>query len=338
MTSSEKKIMVVYDNKKRAEQLKQELESRKVCDVVVIYTKPKQAIEDLALNKSFSEYDDYTAYIVDDKIEYPAPLSAATPPISEVPILARDREKREEIEKAKRKAESLRTIQKNLEAMGFYQFCKQLQQVIIKPDARIILLTDIENMSSKMKSYGKKKKDFQIYSGFYRGMAEYDKRQYALCSAIEEFRFDVAYIKKPIKSYEHVASKINQLLVTGAYQVEKIYWDPKEERKAKSEKAVRKILALDVYKGGKTGRFIATGNRPSLSMFTIGLKMYEKDISEREHAAGIVKRLREYERDAKRELDKIQKLIRGWEDRFPSIVEDPSAFEVVSKKNGEGGV
>jgi CheY-like chemotaxis protein len=336
MTSGEKKkIMIVYDNKKRAEQLKlkQELESRKVCDVVDIYTKPKQAIEDLALNKGSFEYD-YRAYIVDDNIEYPAPPSTPLPllPISEeVPALVGDREKEEEVrrvrERAKRKADSLRTIQKNLEAMGFYQFCKQLQQ--IKPDARIILLTDERGMSAKMKAFGKKKEDFKRMSGFY-GMVDYDKWQYAFCTAIEEFRFDVAYITKPIKSYGHVARKINQLLVTGTYQVEKIYWDPKEERKAKSGKAVNKILALDVYKDSRTGRYYSTGNRPSLSLFTMMLRSHEKDISEREHAAQIVKRLREYERDAKRELDKIQKLIRGWEDRFPSIVEDPSAFEVAT--------
>jgi hypothetical protein len=277
------------------------------------------------LNKGFSEYD-YTAYIVDEDIEYPAPPT--TPPsISEVPALARDRDNREARERAKRKAESLRTIQKNLEAMGFYQFCKQLQQ--IKPDARIILLTDEENMSSKMKAFVKKKKDFETHSGFYYE-GDYDKWQYAFCTAIEEFRFDVGYIKKPIKSYGHVASKINQFLITGTYQVEKIYGDPKEEKKRKSEKAFDKIMALDVFKDSKTGHYYSRGSRPLLSTFIIGLQMYEKNISEREHAAGIVERLREYENDAKRELEKIQKLILGWEDKFPSIVEDPTAFEVAT--------
>jgi CheY-like chemotaxis protein len=325
MTSSEKKIIVVYDNKKRAEQLKQELESRNVCDVVDIYTKPKQAIEDLALNKSSSEYD-YSAYIVDEDIEYPAPLPATLPPMSEVPALARDRENREARENAKRKAESLRTIQKNLEAMGFYQFCKQLQQ--IKPDARIILLTDEENISAKMKAFAKKKKDFETYSGFYYE-GDYYKWEYAFCTAIEEFRFDVGYIKKPIKSYGHVASKINQLLITGTYQIEKIYGDPEEETKAKSEKAFRKIMAKDPF------NHAPWINPVSANDFKWRLSYYEKDISEKEHAAGIVKRLREYENEAKREFEKIQKLLRGWEDRFPSIVEDPTAFEVAAEVKDE---
>jgi CheY-like chemotaxis protein len=334
MTSSKKKIMIVYDNKKRAEQLKQELESRKVCDVVYIYTKPKQAIEDLALNKGLVEYD-YTAYIVDDNIEYPATPTASPSPllsISEVPVLARDREKEEEVrkarERAKRKAESLRTIQKNLEAMGFYQFCKQLQQ--IKPDARIILLTDEENMSAKMKAFAKKKKDFETYSGFYYS-GDYYKWEYSFCTAIEEFRFDVGYIKKPIKSYGHVASKINQLIITGTYQVEKIYGDPNEERKAKSKKAFDKIMVLDVgpYSAGIPGRI------PEFRYFELYLSWYSKDITEKDHATAIIKRLKSYENEAKRELEKIQKLIRGWEDRFPSIVEDPTAFEVASSSQEE---
>lgn len=214
--------------------------------------------------------------------------------------------------------------------MGFYQFCKQLQQ--IKPGARIILLTDIENMSSKMKSHGNKKKNFQTYSGFY-GVADYDKWEYAYLTAIEEFRFDVGYIKKPIKNYGHVASKLNQLLITGTYQVEKIYGDPKEERKAKSKKAFNKIMALEVYPGGFFAR------TPDFRFFKLSLDAYGKDITEIEHAEGIVKRLRSYESDAKRELEAIQKPIREWEDRFPSVVEDPAAFAVAQEKKGraEGG-
>jgi CheY-like chemotaxis protein len=341
MTSSnEKKIMLVCDNKKRAEQLKRELEQRKICDVVDIYNKPKQAIEELGLQKDSL---DYTAFIVDDDIEYP--VTVVPPPIAPLkPIFSpyvKNREDPIEIrrakEAAKRKTDSLQAIQKNLEAMGFYQFCKQLQQ--IKPDARIILLTDEENMSSKMKAFGKKKEDFERYSGFY-GMAELNKREYAFYTAIEEFRFDVGYIKKPIKSYGHVASKINQLLVTGTYQVEKIYGHREEERKVKSKRAFDRIMAGHRFRNARGQWYVSPIAKVTAEDFNFNLQYYGKDITEKEHAAQIVKRLRGYENEKMQEVEKVRKLIRSWEDRFPSIVEDPSAFEVVKEEKrdqGEGG-
>jgi hypothetical protein len=65
------------------------------------------------------------------------------------------------------------------------------------------------------------------------------------------------------------------------------------------------------------------------------LGWYDKDISEKEHAAEIVKLKKSYENDAKRELETLQKLIREWEDRFCRVVEHPSAFETVSQHTTE---
>ncbi len=59
------------------------------------------------------------------------------------------------------------------------------------------------------------------------------------------------------------------------------------------------------------------------------LGWYGKDITEYEHADEIMKCLKSYENDKKRELEEIQKVIRDWEDRFPGIVESPAAaFEI----------
>jgi hypothetical protein len=343
MTTTQKKIMVVYANEKRAEQLKQELEQRKVCDIVDVYTKPKQAIEDLGVHKKegFSSEYDYSAYIVDDNIEFPPPVIdvAFDKKIQRAvqktatPKLAKDRENKKEIEKARERAErlgsSLKGIKKNLEGIGFYQFCKQLGQ--IKPGARIILLTDIENMSSKMKSFEGMKKNFETYSGFLAVLSE-QQWEYALAIAIQEFYFDVGYIKKPIKSYGHVASKINQLLVTGTYQREKIYGDPEEERKAKSKKAFEHIVGPHLIKS-KNGRFYPIIRRQvNVDEFKSSLQYYGQDISEKEHVVEIIKRLKSYENEAEQEVKSIQKIIRDYEDRFPSAIQDPSAFEVVKEE------
>jgi hypothetical protein len=43
-----------------------------------------------------------------------------------------------------------------------------------------------------------------------------------------------------------------------------------------------------------------------------------------------------YEGAAKRELEEIHKLIIGFEDRFPSIVEDPATFEVAAEEKEKG--
>ena len=151
-----------------------------------------------------------------------------------------------------------------------------------------------------------------------------EKAEFEHALKTEELGFDVNYITKPIRSYGHVARKINQILVTGIYQHGvKYYPSPQEERKAKSEKAFRKIMARDLYASPYT-KF----GGGSVSDFQWRLTFYGKDISEKEHAPKIVRRLRSYERDKKRELEGIQKVIRDFEDRFPSIVEDPSAFEV----------
>jgi hypothetical protein len=70
----------------------------------------------------------------------------------------------------------------------------------------------------------------------------------------------------------------------------------------------------------------------NFSDFEFLLQYYGNDISEKEHAAEIVRRLRLYEKDAKRLVEKIQRMTRQWEDRFPELAEDPSAFEVATPK------
>jgi hypothetical protein len=54
----------------------------------------------------------------------------------------------------------------------------------------------------------------------------------------------------------------------------------------------------------------------------------EPDVKDKEPAAFIVKRLREY-------VDEINSIIRRFEDRFPNTTEEPSAFEIVEKTGGE---
>jgi hypothetical protein len=146
----------------------------------------------------------------------------------------------------------------------------------------------------------------------------------------ERLGFKINYIKKPIKNYRFAVKKIQNILVTGLYQHGvKYYPTRQEERKAKSKKAFERIIPTDssssILQRIRTLSFlnIATDSNDLQS----SLKMYGKDITEKEHAAAIVKRLRLYENETKREVEKIQKVIRAFEDSFPSIAEDPAAFE-----------
>jgi hypothetical protein len=103
------------------------------------------------------------------------------------------------------------------------------------------------------------------------------------------------------------------------------YESPEEERRAKNKKAYDKIMANEMYPNG----FVRARDFRGFKFY---LEQYANDIYEPGHAAEIVKRLRAYENEAKKELETIQRPIRDFEDRFPSIVQDHSAFEVVNEE------
>ncbi len=54
---SAKKMMIVSNNRKNAERLKFELESRKICDICDVYDKPQRAIEDLVVKNLEQELE-----------------------------------------------------------------------------------------------------------------------------------------------------------------------------------------------------------------------------------------------------------------------------------------
>jgi hypothetical protein len=131
----------------------------------------------------------------------------------------------------------------------------------------------------------------------------------------EELGFGTNYIKKPIKDYGFVAKKIKQILVVGVYRydaaaIKRRLKSPEDIRKEKSEKAIRKINAREPYELYTTD----LNKAKNFSDFEFRLSYYGNDISEKEHAAEIVRDLKFYEKDAKRLVEKIQKMIRDCSD------------------------
>jgi hypothetical protein len=296
--TQKKKIMVVWGNKKNAERLKQELEERKVCDAVDIHTtvaSPKKLLEELLINKGKEGYD-YRMFILDDPIsdDFADNLKHNFPTAHLVLLSLNGR------------PQSTKDIRSN----GFYRAYKG------------------DKWDKKVYGYLARKKDSEL--------TDFEKREKAEwlgALKTEQLCFDTNYIKKPIKSYGLAAKKVSQILVAGVYQRGvKYYLSLQEERKDKSDKAFKSIVQQQDRYQLQNSSFVNIAI--SADTFLWRLKEYGKDIADREHATAIVKRLRTYEADTKRELERIQKIIREWEDRFPSVVQDPSAFEVVGGEEG----
>jgi hypothetical protein len=94
-----------------------------------------------------------------------------------------------------------------------------------------------------------------------------------------------------------------------------------KEPKTKNDKAIKNIMEEQKRfhpRFGISSSFVNTS--ADANTFYAHLEIYGRDITENEDAAMILKQLRSYENATKRELEKIQKLIRDGEDRFPSIV------------------
>jgi hypothetical protein len=308
--TKEKKIMIVTNNrKKNTERLKYELEANRVCDRVDISTvNPRKLLEELILKKGFAEYD-YRMYILDDSIEgdyysLAENLKHNFPTAHLVLLSARGKPK---------------TVDDMKSNFFHYYYRKGMsiewcEELLNKEKAR--------QNNNKINPWKGLPEDYRL-----------DRVLLNHAIKAERLGFNINYIKKPIKSYRFATKKIQNILVTGLYQHRvKYYPTPQEEMKAKSKKAFEKIVPTD----SSSNRNILQRIR-GLSFLNIAtdlndlrsrLEMYGKDITEKEHAAAIVKRLRMYENETKREVVKIQELIRAFEDSFPSIAEDPAAFEV----------
>ena len=163
------------------------------------------------------------------------------------------------------------------------------------------------------------------------------KAEYLRAVKTEELDFGMNYIKKPIKDFGKATAKIKQIMTVGVYRYEdaaaikRHLKSPEDIRKEKSEKAIRNITRHD-YPNSSARTLSETMN---LRFFEWRLRDYSNDVTEPEHGAEVLRYLKSFEREKKQELERIQKHIRYWEDKFPRLAEDPSAFEVVKNKDGE---
>lgn len=296
-------IMVVSNNQNISQRLKFELEHRKVCDsadIRSVGSNAKKLLEELILQKDSGKYNDYKLFIIDDSIrdayEFAENIKHNYPQARIVLLAASGRPKLPS------------DIKSNSFYLGFRgdRLARKLHEDIVrKNDAEL----------------GERERE--------------EKAEYLRAVKTEELEFGMNYIKKPIKDYGRAVAKIKQILVVGVYRLEdaaaikRRLKSPEDIRKEKSEKAIKNIMKLDFPNAGYIDSIT---KQVSLHSFEINLESYGRDISKKEHAAEIVGRLKLYEKEAKQELEKIQKHIRAWEDRFPSIVQDSKAFEVVKEE------
>jgi hypothetical protein len=303
MDKKKKKIMLVCNSDYLSQHLKLELELRKVCDVVDIRsvgTNPNKLLEELILQKKDDdEQGDYKLYIIDDSIsvayEFAENLKHNFPKAHLVLLSARGRPR----------------ITADIRSNLFYRAYRSELDIERRMLAKMLRKNDAELSETEKR----------------------DKAQYQRAVKTEQLGFATNYIKKPIKDYGLAAKKIEQILVTGVYRYEdaaaikRRLKSADDLRKEKSEKAIRNIMA-SMYSFPPFG---SINKAMSLDEFCWKLSHYGKDVSENEHAAQIVRRLKSYERDAKGQVEEIQKTIREWEDRFPGTVQDPKAFEVAKE-------
>jgi hypothetical protein len=302
--STKKKIMVISDRREKAKRLKEELEKRQVCDVVDIYTaNPNKLLEELIINKGKEQYD-YRMFIIEESTDLDFLLCEhlwRNFPMAHLVLWVKGFERPKTPDQ----------IRSNLFA-SHYKKGMTFQQCLeaYKKYRRI--------------SDDRWRKEFESdKSAYQREMNECER-----AINFERYFYGTNYIIEPYRgemNYGKMIGKLKHIMVTGIYdgRAPKVYPSPEEERKAKSKKAYEKILSSQA--SGWTTTF-----------FKSALRQYGNDITEIEYAKDIVKRLRSYERDAKQELESIQKHIRDFQDRFPSIVEDPTtAFEVASSTSSQ---
>lgn len=316
-----KKILIITDSRYRekAKELKQELEKRKVCDIADIYTaSTKKLLEDLIVGRGKEQYN-YRMFIIDSVVDAPSfPISKELyEHYSGTHLILWTGPERPKT-----------ALELGRWGLGYHYKVGMTIQQVIEAYKKFHGYSD-----EKFREVVETTKSRDAGSGY----VDYFLRRelYELEKAINAQRYSYQYnyiIRNPKGKthYPTAARKVRHIMTTGIFDARlKVYPSKKNERKVKSKKALDYIMSARSW--SVTGRKYLPPHAPDFHHFeSLYLNGrfgggYGKDITEPEHAAEVVKRLRQYQKEAESELADIQKTIREWEDRFPGVAENPDS-------------